>query len=213
MHELARTGVPLVLVNDILEGVDCLAVLPDNRAGAHAAVSHLLDHGHTRVAFLGVMAFADVRERYDGYRMALAERAIAYDPDLVFELAPNQHHSIRAEHDSLRGVVQRLVETGLPCTAIFPSNDNNARIVIEMAQAAGYHVPERLAVVGFDDILQQHRRRRAHDPPTDPLRNRDVRDDLVVANLMLQHQHLVLAQIEADLGVTKGRSNRLHHRA
>jgi len=35
--ELAHTGVPLVLVNDILEGMDCLAVLPDNRGGAHAA--------------------------------------------------------------------------------------------------------------------------------------------------------------------------------
>ena len=92
--ELAHTGVPLVLVNDILEGMDCLAVLPDNRGGAHAAITHLLDHGHTRVAFMGAMVFADVRERYDGYREALAARNIPYDPGLVFDLAPNQHHSV-----------------------------------------------------------------------------------------------------------------------
>ena len=179
--ELARTGVPLMLVNEFVEGADCLAVLPDNRGGAHAAITHLIDHGHTRIAFMGVMAFADVRERYAGYRAALAERHIPFDPELVFELAPNQHHSLRIEHDSLRSVVRELVEARMPCTAIFPSNDNNARIVIEMAQAAGYHVPERLAVVGFDDIEGAQ----YTDPPLTTIRQQLYENGVAAAELLL----------------------------
>jgi PAS domain S-box-containing protein len=179
--ELARTGVPMVLVNDLVEGAGCMAVLPDNRGGAHAAITHLIDHGHTRVAFMGVMAIADVRERYDGYRVALAEHHIPYDPDLVFDLARNQRHSLRVEQDSLRGIVQRLIEAGMPCTAIFPSNDNNARIVIEMAQAAGYHVPERLAVVGFDDIESAQ----YMDPPLTTIRQQLYENGVTAAQLLL----------------------------
>src|SRR5262245_15543376 len=113
--ELARTGVPLVLINEAVEGVRCPVVLPDNRGGAYAAVSHLLDHGHTRIAFTGPMSFVDVRERFEGYQAALADRGIPIDPDIVFDLHGN-------DDNEMRWVLQQWVDAQLPYSAMFACN-------------------------------------------------------------------------------------------
>ena len=72
-----EAGVALVFVDRPASFVDADVVLTDNAGGARAAVSHLIDHGHRRIAFLGDRPeLHTATERLRGYREALARHGI-----------------------------------------------------------------------------------------------------------------------------------------
>jgi signal transduction histidine kinase/DNA-binding LacI/PurR family transcriptional regulator len=161
---LCATAAPVVMAPVPLEGVmNCSLVQVDNRGGMCAAVLHLIDHGHHRIAYVDHGPEAWSQQRYQGYGDALAARGIALDPALVIRLnSPTQGnagvHQERGEH-----AAQYLLEHRLPCTALAASTDNAALAVLRVVQAAGYRVPDDLAVVGFDDIVAAQY---AHPPLT-----------------------------------------------
>jgi len=169
----ARTGVPLVLINASIEGVRCPTVLPDNRGGVAAAIHHLIDHGHTRIAFLGNLNVADVFERYAGYTAALAECGIPLDPTLVIDVPDDLSATRRA--------IQELIAAGLSFTAIFTTNDINAQIALTELRKRGYQVPDQVAVVGFDDM--EHAQ--YTDPPLTTIRQDFYENGRVAARLLL----------------------------
>jgi DNA-binding LacI/PurR family transcriptional regulator/anti-anti-sigma regulatory factor len=141
--------VPLVTLGAQVHGLGCPAVFPNNYGGMRTAVLHLLSHGHQRIGFVGDLAHNDVQQRYQGYLAALAEHGLALDPALVVAALDNSEHSGAQ-------AFQRLLGPGLPCTALAAGTDENGLGVLAAAQAAGYRVPEDLAVVSFDDILLAH---------------------------------------------------------
>jgi DNA-binding LacI/PurR family transcriptional regulator/anti-anti-sigma regulatory factor len=149
IEHLAGSGVPLVTIGVQAPSSDHPALFPDNYAGMRAAVAHLIDHGHQRIAFIGNLDHHDIKQRYAGYQAALAERELVFDPDLVFPVADNSEQ--RGER-----AVQDLLAAGLSCTALAVATDENALGVLSALQAAGHRVPEDFAVVGFDDILLSH---------------------------------------------------------
>ena len=82
---IAAAHKPLVTVSCRVPGYDTCAVLPDNQGGARQAVSHLVAHGHRRIAFAGSTRQADVRERYEGYKEGLRDAGIEPAPALFYE--------------------------------------------------------------------------------------------------------------------------------
>jgi diguanylate cyclase (GGDEF)-like protein/PAS domain S-box-containing protein len=144
LEKLKLAGKPIVSIAQV-QSVDCPSVLCDNVNSTAAAVRHLIDHGHRHIAFIGNMTQLDIDERYQGYCAALSERGIPCDPNLVFTIDDNiaQGGKFAAE---------RILQAGVPCTAIAASTDLNAMGLINALQAAGYRVPDDIAVIGFDDI-------------------------------------------------------------
>lgn len=122
------------------------AVVPDNQAGSRAAVRHLIEHGHTRIAFVGARRYFDIEQRYQAYVEALAEQGIALDPRLVIDPGENDSQATRL---ACAGLLP-----GLPCTVVICGTDAHAIGVLDLVQAAGVRVPEELAIVGFDDVAQ-----------------------------------------------------------
>ena len=143
---LARLGLPLVTVAYHDPEVGCPAVVADNRQGVREAARHLIAHGRRRIAFVGWLQYPAIAERYEGYRDALAESGLPCSPELVIGVEDNHLASGRA------GARQLLEGAALPCTAVVAGTDLNAVGVMEALQAAGLHVPEDVAVVGFDDM-------------------------------------------------------------
>ena len=80
---LCAAQAPVVMVPVPLEGLPCTLVQVDNRGGMRAAVLHLIDHGHQRIAYVDHGPYSWSEQRYQGYCDALAERGIAHDPALV----------------------------------------------------------------------------------------------------------------------------------
>jgi len=147
LEHLERIGVPVVLVNNHNEqsGRYTFSVSVDNQHGGHLATAHLIQRGHRRIAYVsGPVDHSDDAERMAGYRQALGEADIAFDPALVLSGNGCLDGGKRALH-----TLARLAE--LP-TAVFCYNDMTAIGLISAARQAGLSVPEDLAVVGFDDI-------------------------------------------------------------
>jgi DNA-binding LacI/PurR family transcriptional regulator/anti-anti-sigma regulatory factor len=151
---LRASGVPVVIVPVPLEGVECTLVQVDNRGGMRAAVLHLIDHGHRRIAYVDHGPYSWSQQRYLGYCDALDEHGIAHDPALIVrmeypEIDGAEVHLARGEHAG-----RYLLEHGLPCTALATSTDTCALAAMRVVQDAGYRIPDDLAVVGFDDIVE-----------------------------------------------------------
>lgn len=119
-------------------------VVPDEERGGYDATRLLLDAGHRRIAYLrnaNPVPASQLREA--GYRRALDEAGVAFDPALV------------VTEDALSGGGQRATETLLamadPPTGVFVFNDRMAMGVYRAARRAGLTIPDDLSVVGFDD--------------------------------------------------------------
>jgi LacI family transcriptional regulator len=119
-------------------------VVPDEERGGYDATRLLLEAGHRRIAYLrnaDPVRASHLRE--DGYRRALGEAGIPYDPSLV------------VTEEALSGGGQRATETLLSMpdrpTGVFVFNDRMSIGVYRAARRAGLTVPDDLSVVGFDD--------------------------------------------------------------
>lgn len=143
--ELARRGIPFVMVNRELEEVAADACVVDNAGGAASVADLLVDLGHERVAaVLGPRGTSTSRQREDGLRDALAARGVALRPELVH----------RGEFDAKTGRSALLAFATMAHapTAVFCANDVIALGLCNEAATRGVRIPEDLTVVGFDDI-------------------------------------------------------------
>ncbi|BDP43369.1 LacI family transcriptional regulator (plasmid) [Deinococcus aetherius] len=137
--------VPLVAIGRSLPdlGRQCLRV--DNRHGAFLATRHLIELGHRSIAHIaGIPSHRDAQDRLEGYREALADAGIGFDPDLVLAGDFLEHSGFLA--------TTRLVEGRGFFTAIFAANDQMAYGARLALHRKGLRVPEDISLVGFDDL-------------------------------------------------------------
>lgn len=117
----------------------------DDAHGAMLAVRHLVGLGHRRIAFItGSENHPDAIERLGGYRKALEEVGIDFDPRLV---ATGDWH----EEGGLRATLAML-ESKTNFTAIFCVNDQTAYGAMLGLFRKGLSVPGDVSIVGFDDL-------------------------------------------------------------
>jgi len=154
VHLLER-DFPIVLIDRHVVGLAVDTVEPDNMGGAYAAVRHLLQLGHRRIAFVSTdnLRTTSVADRLRGYQEALAEQGQAFDPELVFsDLPVARRWPIQAADSRQRDVaaLSRFLERRRP-TAVFTLHDYLAADVFEAAATLGLAVPRDLALASFDD--------------------------------------------------------------
>lgn len=146
LNALAASGKPVVTIGYEEQSINCQSVIIDNRSAIKEAVLHLIrDHGHRRIAFVGAQEHIDLLERFEGYKEALLESGIPIEEELHYQVI-----------NSLQGggetAAEEMLERGIDFTAVVAATDMNAMGIISRLQAAGYHVPEHIAVIGFDDL-------------------------------------------------------------
>ena len=143
---LAELNVPMVLVNDQYPGGFVHSVMIDNVAGSRAAVRHLIELGHRRIAYVGDRGgFESDTERLTGYKEALAKSGIEFDEAL----------SVKGDgrHTGARDAVDALLALPAPPTAICCYNDMTALGTMRAIRARGLRVPGDVSVTGFDDLF------------------------------------------------------------
>src|SRR5690606_4946005 len=125
-------------------------VLVHDAAGTTELVEHLVgEHGYRRIAYIaGPAASAESQARLSAYEQALARAGIANDPRLVLPGDFTRPGGARAVHVLFdeRQVAASDVD------AIVAANDYMAAGAIEELVHRGVTVPDRIAVVGFDDV-------------------------------------------------------------
>ncbi len=137
-------GVPFVTVCRGAAGDEASLIRVQNREGAVLALEHLIGLGHTRIAHVGgPRRHVDAIARHDGYRAALREAGLKYDPRLVVESAFDMASGLAA--------TTRLLASRRAFTALFAASDQIALGAMQALDRRGLHVPEDVSVVGFDD--------------------------------------------------------------
>jgi DNA-binding LacI/PurR family transcriptional regulator len=146
LERLGTAQVPLVLVDSTDAGVVSVSV--DYRAGAIAAMQHLLALGHRRIALIDrqadPFAFQDPGERRAGYRHALVAAGLPLIPayEVVTDYSP----------EAGQAALGPLLSLPAPPTALLVGSDSQALGVLAAARESGVRVPEDLSVVGYNDI-------------------------------------------------------------
>lgn len=140
---LRRQGLPIVLVNGYIEGVDAPFVSSDDEVAVHLAVNHLIELGHTRIGLaVGQARYLPVVRKIAGFRRILADRLGQHDVDDL--IAPT---FFTVEGGGV--AAQALLSRG--CTAIVCASDLMALGAIREVRRQGLRVPEDVSVVGHDD--------------------------------------------------------------
>lgn len=138
-------GFPIVCLDRDIDSPSVPLVQVDNRLGARMATEHLLSLGHTRIAHVaGAEGLRISEQRVAGYRDALTQAGVAWDPSLVVTGSFTEGGG----YDATRA----LLESSAEPTAVFAANDLSAIGAINAIVESGWRVPMDVSVVGFDDL-------------------------------------------------------------
>jgi DNA-binding LacI/PurR family transcriptional regulator len=129
-----------------LEGVTNIVM--DHQKGARLALGHLIELGHTEIAFMkGAEVSPDSEDRWNGIREVAEELGVRMKAELIVQLEGDD-----ATPQLGYPFAKTLLARNRPFTALFAYNDISAIGSIRAFQEAGLRVPEDISVVGFDDI-------------------------------------------------------------
>lgn len=147
---LLEINIPVVVQGPIImplqvAGFPLDSVHVNDLAAARAAVSHLVERGHTRIGLIaGQENTPPRRERELGYRQMLAEYDIPIDEDLIRGGGFQEEGGYQS--------MQNLLKRPSPPTAVFAASDLMAIGALLAIKDAGLNIPDDIAVMGFDDI-------------------------------------------------------------
>ena len=143
-------NIPVVLLDRYRETNDAAAVIIDNVRCSCEAVHHLIDTGYSKIAMVnGPQYLPASRDKLLGYRMALAEAGVSFDPELV--IVDESYHTWEGGYRA----AQQLLGRVKPPFGVFAFDDLMAYGVMKAVAAAGLSVPGDVAVVGFGDLLYE----------------------------------------------------------
>lgn len=146
-----RYNIPVVVTDNYDKHLP--SVFVDNVYGGYLATQHLLSLGHRRIAYIqdhfkapnGPHGNWPGLDRRRGYTQGLLEAGLEVDLRLIHE---GDGHTRQRGYEA----AATLLTQPDPPTAIFAASDMLALGVLEYARSRRLNVPEKLAVVGFDDI-------------------------------------------------------------
>lgn len=162
LYRFRQKGTPVVFIDRAVPCFPAPLVCSDSKTGTSAAVQHLIDCGHTKIAFFGVsnLGLAPERERLESYMLTMHKNGLPVrneynlklnSPHRVLYTSPRQQSRL---YDAMieEAIVNMLKLDDRP-TAIIFIHDMLAVRFYEFAPKYGYSVPDDFSVVGFDDSI------------------------------------------------------------
>ncbi|WP_372631406.1 LacI family DNA-binding transcriptional regulator [Cohnella sp.] len=142
--ELKKRKIPFVILDSQQRNIAVSMVTVNNFKGGYDATKHLIDLGHTEIAYInGPESFLSSREREKGFLFAHEEAGIK-----PFGIE-------NGEFDIPSGyrIASRWIESGRLPTAVFAADDFIALGVMDAFKNEGIHIPRDVSVIGFDDQI------------------------------------------------------------
>ena len=117
-------------------------IIFDNVKGGYVATRNLLEHGHRNIGCItGPLKNKSAKDRLMGYRQALEEFKVSYDPLMVVEG--------NYRYNSGGPAADCLLDRGV--TAMFVQNDLMAVSAYTAIKERGLAVGKDISIVGYDD--------------------------------------------------------------
>ena len=145
-YNFEKYGIPCVLIDRRTKAFDYNAgVFVDNEYAFYIAAELLIKHGNRQIVFIkGPDDLSITRERLEGYRSALKQYGIPFDPTMVV--------GGQFCYEGGYNAIMQLHEQGIAFTAVLASNDIMAIGAMRALRKLGYSIPEDVEVMGCDNI-------------------------------------------------------------
>jgi DNA-binding LacI/PurR family transcriptional regulator len=159
LMQLHQQRVPILLMGQ-LPGTDVPFVDVNAVVGAELAVNHLIGLGHQRIGIItnAPLNYTSAQQRRDGYLKALRKANFSIDKALIKE----GNYTPASGYEAMKSLLQMTPRL----TAVFVASDVVALGAMLAIKEAGLHIPNDIALVGFDDIpLAEY-----YDPPLTTIR-------------------------------------------
>jgi LacI family transcriptional regulator len=151
LSKIEKNHIPITVVGGDLTRRSIQSVVVDNEAGGYAAIRHLYELGHRKIAILrGPEELDDSARRWTGIRKFAAEAGLALDPQLVLQIATSMDPNSGFEGGL--HLTTKLIDSHADFSAIVAFDDLTALGAIRALWTAGRHVPGDCSVTGFDDV-------------------------------------------------------------
>lgn len=144
---LLSKHMPVVQCFDYIPVTGVSAIKIDDEQAAYDATNYLIEKGHRRIALItSVERTTSSHNREIGYKRALTNADIPYNPSLLFE----SPYDFDLNREHVRDILSHSEEFD----AVLCTGDYIAYRVLKEAEDMGISVPNELSVMGFDDIKE-----------------------------------------------------------
>ena len=145
INDVIAQDKPVVMFDKIAKIVNCSKVIIDDRKAAYIATKHLIDKGCKKIAhFRGPLLPQNSIDRFLGYKNALEEHGLVYNPSLVYILED-------MSFDEGVFFAEKLLKDHNDVDGIFINTDLVAIGAINAFNKKGIKIPEDIAIVGFSN--------------------------------------------------------------
>lgn len=145
-HLLNNISIPFIVVDNIMYYEHCDCVVMNNRETVYYALKHLHNLGHKEVAyFRSEVRISNFDEREDAFYHYCNLFNLKFSDKLTYTIAP----TLVGSYASTKEIIKQCAN--FP-TAAFADNDTMAIGVIKALREHGYHIPNDMSIIGFDDI-------------------------------------------------------------
>ena len=143
---VSLAALPLLYLYQYTRELEVPSVVPDDQEGGALGARHLIELGHRRIGLInGPSHYEATQLRLDGYRQALSEAGLSFDPSLVRVGRWRQTAGYRLTHE--------LMALAEPPTAILCMSDILAFGAVDALRELGLRIPEDVSLVGFDNRI------------------------------------------------------------
>jgi LacI family transcriptional regulator len=159
-----RDTANVVILADAIDALPLPGVVADSEQGGYLGTRHLIEAGHSRLAFVGgPEQIASNRHRMAGFRRAIAEAGTRVTRIVALHGAYTIDHGETA--------ARQILDFDPRPTAIFAASDQIALGLLTHFKQEGIKVGRDISVVTFDDAGPHH----LFDPPLTAIRQ-PIRD-------------------------------------
>ena len=137
--------IPLVMFDKIAKVVSCSKVIINDREAAYRATTHLVKTGCRKIAhFRGPLMPQNSIDRFLGYKKALEDHELIYDPKLVYICED-------MSFDEGKKYAKQLLNDHKDVDGIFVNTDLVAIGAINELNEQNIKIPEDISIIGFSN--------------------------------------------------------------
>jgi LacI family transcriptional regulator len=142
-------GIPVIFFDRVEEQMEGTKVIIDNLKCGEEATRHLIEQGCRRIVLVtGNLSRNVYHLRHEGYKKALHEAGIPYDPNHVLIKDLSEAGGVEA--------AQQVMQMDPLPDGIFITNDFSAAVCMQTLKSFGLRIPEDMAIVGFNnDVISK----------------------------------------------------------
>lgn len=146
IEELEHSVMPMVIVENDVDGLNINNICMDNRYGSDVAVDYLAKSGCKRIYHVtGDMTVKAAIDRMEGYRAAIRKNGLEFSEDMIIVAG----FTIKTGYEAVKTMLEK--EKGVLPDAIYFGSDATAAGGMMAIEDYGLQIPEDIKIIGFDN--------------------------------------------------------------